>query len=163
MKPAIITESLAKKEPSFAERLKACSTAFLSIPKYLQSPENIGAVRNLFSSVRVRTFERFIKSKAEWRDRLAAYLGLCDALIIVTDASRVVTGGVFREVCEARTLKKLLVIYNVVTKRWEQYFGFEMVEREGRKVRLLRSQPESESVVDKLGACDAESEIGVSK
>jgi hypothetical protein len=131
-----------EKKAGVIERLQQCRSAYASVPKHLQSPVIIASVRAAFPSVRIRTFEKFVKSREEWGKNLAHYIGQVDGLIIVCDSSRVVTPGCVREIQTAKQLDKLLIIFSLepgeAGGRWERFSGIETAEVSGIKTRTLR-------------------------
>ncbi|MCI0665868.1 MAG: hypothetical protein L0220_32840 [Acidobacteria bacterium] len=107
-----------KTGPSFAERVRQAKTAFLSCPQRLQSQEIVNAVRRKFSSVQVSTFEKF-KNQPDCRQLISDCIAESDLLIIATDEGRLLVRGVFAELSVARTHKKLIIIFDITTERWQ--------------------------------------------
>ncbi len=122
--------------PSFVERMESAKTAFLSIPKYLADTDKIiSSARSRYPYLTIRTFAHDVEDRHDWRKRQVEVIGQCDVLILAIDSSRVMTPGVFREYRTARTLKKLVSIFNISTGKRERVFGYER-DKENNIVRL---------------------------
>ncbi|MCI0388998.1 MAG: hypothetical protein MOB07_09580 [Acidobacteria bacterium] len=132
--------AIEKKGPSFVDRLKACKNAFLSCPRALQSPEIISAVRRLFPAVSIRTFEKFA-NQPDCRQHISDCIAESDLLIIVASEDRVIPRGVFSELSVARTHRKLIIVFDIATNRWQRYWGYDVIQRGERKARVLRTEP----------------------
>jgi hypothetical protein len=126
------------RQPSFYQRLDRCQTAYLSIATNLQNEMNIRAVRHCFESIRVRTFQKYFKTKTQWREQLDRYIGGVDALIIAVTEDRVLTPGCYRELVSALKQNKLIVVFNLTSNELEKYAGLQTIEKDGKWHRVLK-------------------------
>lgn len=126
---------------SLNEKLNAAKTAFLSIPSSLESlPDAVKTkVREAFPWLRIGSYAQEFESRSDWRKNLHGFIAGVDCLIVAYDSTRLITGGVLREIRSAQRSKKPIVLFNVDDNSFRPFCGLVVVKQETKTlVRLLR-------------------------
>lgn len=109
-----------EKPKSLATALARGGTAFVSTPPTLLDAAGLKAMGKTFPTWRLRFFaDVFGEQPEQWKTNLARFLAPIDALILVIDAERRLTPGQMRELRQAQKLRKLVIVFNLATGRWE--------------------------------------------
>jgi hypothetical protein len=126
--------------PTLKQRLEAARTGYLAISTSLH--EDLKAnllerVRLLFPNLRIGSFATEFEDTKDWENHLKSFMSDVDILLVGYDSTRVVGSGVRREMTLARSLNKLILLFDTDSNRPTMYFGFDPIEEDG-KVRSVR-------------------------
>jgi hypothetical protein len=139
------------KNPTFKQRLRAAKTGYLSISSHLSEDlkkEILERVRLLFPNLRIGSFQTEFEDTPDWKDHLKSFISDIDVLVIAYGPTRLIGGGVNREMALARRLNKLIVTFSIESGLPTLYFGYDVIEEEGKAkgIRLRSQKREREEV-----------------
>jgi hypothetical protein len=118
------TKPATPQPESRPERPAQFKTALLIGDSKILTPELVTQVQAASGDVEIRTWDYYAADAVDWRKNLKLNLRSLDGVIVVIDESRVVAGGVLRELRCAWHLRRHHRIFNASTNAIEKYAGF---------------------------------------
>lgn len=93
--------------------------------------------------MRIGTFASEFESGRDWGANLVDFIKGIDCLIIGCDSSRLVGGGVLREINVARKAGKLIIIFKLDDDQLRRYWGYESAGPRHNPIVRLKKREEA--------------------